>query len=162
MQAFVLHIGFNRAWTTNLPEMQGTPQILTGSLTAVAVGTNVDNVSSFPPFDATSMHQSIAGLLPWLHNLMRMSDGTYTVRLFDYQTPTYLTVDRWLPTDSSGKLAYSLSGTSIANNTIPLWPALLEKALNSSTAHRKCRTLEADWIPGRLSEQALSIAWGAI
>jgi hypothetical protein len=59
-------------------------------------------------------------------------DGTYTVRFFNNGVADYVTVDRLLPTDATGRRAYAGFGT--VPNT-ELWVALAEKAyaqLNAS------------------------------
>ena len=75
------------------------------------------------------------------------SDGTYTVRFYagalgsffsnglfssgfrsGSGTPDYVTVNRRLPADAIGRLAYSGFGQSIASATTTLWIALAEKA----------------------------------
>ena len=55
-------------------------------------------------------------------------DGTYTIRFYNNGTPAYVTVDRYLPTDSSGRPVYAWFGSNYANTTNELWVALAEKA----------------------------------
>lgn len=55
-------------------------------------------------------------------------DNTWTVRLYHNGTPDYLTVDRMLPTNSSGHLVYSNAGASATSSGNELWMALAEKA----------------------------------
>ncbi|HEY1381223.1 MAG TPA: C2 family cysteine protease [Gemmataceae bacterium] len=55
-------------------------------------------------------------------------DGTFTVRFFDGGTAKYVTVDRYLPTDSSGRLVYDGFGATASNTGNELWAALAEKA----------------------------------
>jgi Calpain family cysteine protease/Bacterial pre-peptidase C-terminal domain len=51
-------------------------------------------------------------------------DGTFTVRFYHNKTAEYVTVDRYLPTNSSGSLVYANKGGS----SNELWVALAEKA----------------------------------
>jgi hypothetical protein len=55
-------------------------------------------------------------------------DGTWTVRFFRNGTPQYVTVDRYLPATSDGKLHYAGIGASIGDPNTRLWAPLLEKA----------------------------------
>jgi hypothetical protein len=56
------------------------------------------------------------------------SDGTVTVRFYRNGVAKYVTVDRMLPTDSSGKLVYAGFGASASNTSNELWVVLAEKA----------------------------------
>ena len=55
-------------------------------------------------------------------------DGTWTVRFFYNGTADYVTVDRMLPTTSSGYAAYASFGGTNTNTSNELWVALAEKA----------------------------------
>lgn len=55
-------------------------------------------------------------------------DGTFTVRFYSNGTADYVTVDRMLPTSSSGYAAYASFGGSATNTGNELWVALAEKA----------------------------------
>jgi hypothetical protein len=55
-------------------------------------------------------------------------DGTFTVRFYANGTADYVTVDRMLPTTSSGYAAYASFGGSATNTGNELWVALAEKA----------------------------------
>ncbi|MFN6096546.1 MAG: CARDB domain-containing protein [Dolichospermum sp.] len=55
-------------------------------------------------------------------------DNTYTVRFFNNGVANYVTVDNYLPTNSSGSLIYASSGQSYNNSNNELWVALAEKA----------------------------------
>ncbi|MCF2149337.1 C2 family cysteine protease [Desmonostoc muscorum LEGE 12446] len=55
-------------------------------------------------------------------------DNTYTVRFFNNGVANYVTVDKYLPTDSFGQLVYASSGQSYNDSTNELWVALAEKA----------------------------------
>ncbi|MBF2064256.1 MAG: peptidase [Calothrix sp. C42_A2020_038] len=55
-------------------------------------------------------------------------DNTFTVRFFKNQVADYVTVDRYLPVDLSGKFVYASKGSSYDNPTNELWVALAEKA----------------------------------
>jgi hypothetical protein len=55
-------------------------------------------------------------------------DGTFTVRFFNAGTAKYVTVDRMLPTNSSGALIYDGAGSSASDSKNELWVALAEKA----------------------------------
>ncbi len=55
-------------------------------------------------------------------------DNTWTVRFKNGAAWDYVTVDRFLPTNSSGYLAYASSGSLFSNAANELWVALAEKA----------------------------------
>ncbi len=55
-------------------------------------------------------------------------DGTYTVQFIHGSTPTYVTVDSKLPTNSSGELVFDGMGQMANNSGNELWVALAEKA----------------------------------
>jgi hypothetical protein len=98
-------------------------------------------------------------------------DGTFTVKLFQEDQPMYVTVDRYLPVDSSGKLVYAQVGAQAASPSTILWPALLEKAvaqaavsgwlpqLNDNTAN-SYRSIHARAGNALWSGQALGILTG--
>jgi hypothetical protein len=54
-------------------------------------------------------------------------DGTYTLKFFNNGQATYVTVDAYLPTDSSGRLIYAGLGMVYNNAGNELWTALAEK-----------------------------------
>lgn len=56
------------------------------------------------------------------------SDGTVTVRFFQNGRADFVTVNRSLPTNSWGGLAYNGFGRSVTNASTPLWLTLAEKA----------------------------------
>jgi Calpain family cysteine protease len=56
------------------------------------------------------------------------NDNTYTVRFYNNGVADYVTVDKYLPTDSSGRFVYANLGNSDNNNNNELWVALAEKA----------------------------------
>jgi hypothetical protein len=55
-------------------------------------------------------------------------DGTYTVKFYNHGQANYVTVDSFLPTDSSGRLIYAGLGMVYNNTSNELWTALAEKA----------------------------------
>ncbi len=55
-------------------------------------------------------------------------DGTFAVRFFHNGKPTYVTVDRTVPTDRSGHYVYANFQASVGNPANKLWVALAEKA----------------------------------
>jgi hypothetical protein len=55
-------------------------------------------------------------------------DGTYTVKFYNYGQAEYVTVDSYLPTNTSGNLFYAGRGQNYANASNELWTALAEKA----------------------------------
>jgi len=55
-------------------------------------------------------------------------DGTYTVRYYNGTSAEYVTVDSYLPTNSSGKLIYAGLGLAYNNSSNELWVPLAEKA----------------------------------
>jgi hypothetical protein len=55
-------------------------------------------------------------------------DNTWTVRFRNGANWDYVTVDRFLATNSSGTLVYASSGSNFANASNELWVALAEKA----------------------------------
>lgn len=62
-------------------------------------------------------------------------DNTFTVRFFNQGVADYVTVDRYLPVDSSGRFTYASQGGYYNRTSTELWVALAEKAyaqVNSS------------------------------
>jgi uncharacterized protein with LGFP repeats len=60
-------------------------------------------------------------------------DDTYTIRFFREGQAEYVTVDRFLPTNSEGALVFALGGRAASLSAVdaavsPLWFALIEKA----------------------------------
>lgn len=55
-------------------------------------------------------------------------DGTYTVRFYNNGKADYVTVDSYLPTDSSGRFVFANMGEYASNPYNKLWVALAEKA----------------------------------
>ncbi len=55
-------------------------------------------------------------------------DNTFTVRFYQNQTADYVTVDRYVPTNSSGSFVYASKGSLYNNPSNELWVALAEKA----------------------------------
>ncbi|MFO0955989.1 MAG: PKD domain-containing protein [Isosphaeraceae bacterium] len=55
-------------------------------------------------------------------------DHTYTVRFFADGSPEYVTVDRYLPVDSYGRLVFANMGASASSGSGELWMPLIEKA----------------------------------
>ncbi|MBW4511829.1 MAG: hypothetical protein KME64_35805 [Scytonematopsis contorta HA4267-MV1] len=51
-------------------------------------------------------------------------DDTYTVRFLNNGVADYVTVDRFLPADASGKLVYARKGDFVNNPSNELWVAL--------------------------------------
>ena len=80
-------------------------------------------------------------------------DNTYTVRFFNNGVADYVTVDRYLPTDSLGKLAYANRGLHYNSNSNELWVALAEKAY--------AQINEAGWIgqDGNNSYPGIEYGW---
>ncbi|HEY4232119.1 MAG TPA: SdrD B-like domain-containing protein [Lacipirellulaceae bacterium] len=54
-------------------------------------------------------------------------DGTYTVKFFNSGQPVYVTVDSYLPTDTSGRAIYAGPNMVYTNAGNELWVALAEK-----------------------------------
>lgn len=55
-------------------------------------------------------------------------DNTFTVKFLKNGVNDYVTVDRYLPTDSNGKFVYASYGSNYTNTSNELWVALAEKA----------------------------------
>ena len=55
-------------------------------------------------------------------------DGTFTVRFYSKGVADYVTVDKSLPSNSSGRLVYANMGRSYTDASNELWIPLLEKA----------------------------------
>ena len=55
-------------------------------------------------------------------------DQTWTVRFYVNGQPTYVTVDRYLPTNGAGQYIYANMGQAVNNPKQALWVALAEKA----------------------------------
>lgn len=87
-------------------------------------------------------------------------DGTFTVRFFNNGTPDYVTVDRALPVNSSGRFVFANMGGTASSSSNELWVALAEKAY--------CQINESGWLraggilPGNgvNSYQATAGGWG--
>ena len=76
-------------------------------------------------------------------------DKTYTVRFDKRGTYDYVTVDRWLPTTSSGKAIYaSWGGGHYTDTTNELWVALAEKAY--------AQIHESGWLKGPASDDHIN------
>ncbi|MFZ4640777.1 MAG: pre-peptidase C-terminal domain-containing protein [Nodosilinea sp.] len=83
-------------------------------------------------------------------------DNSFTVRFFNNGVADYLTVDRYLPTTSSGYRAYAgWGGGSISSSSNELWVALAEKAYaqlaqsgwsRSSTSNNAYADIEGGWM----------------
>jgi hypothetical protein len=74
---------------------------------------------------ATAIHSSST----IAHMFIDNGDNTFTVRFQRNQaTADYVTVDKYLPTNSSGSLVYASKGNSYNNPDNELWVALAEKA----------------------------------
>ncbi|XGB43602.1 MAG: C2 family cysteine protease [Nodosilinea sp. LVE1205-7] len=83
-------------------------------------------------------------------------DNTFTVRFFNNGAADYLTVDRYLPTNSAGYRAYAgWGGGPISSSSNELWVALAEKAYaqlaqsgwsRSSTANNAYGDIEGGWM----------------
>jgi hypothetical protein len=55
-------------------------------------------------------------------------DGTFTVRFYNNGVADYVTVDRYLPTTSDGRIIFAGMGKLASSTTNELWVALAEKA----------------------------------
>lgn len=55
-------------------------------------------------------------------------DGTFAVRFFHSGVADYVTVDSYLPTDSSGRLIFAGMGNQASSTSNELWVSLAEKA----------------------------------
>ena len=72
----------------------------------------------------------------WIsNNFIDNGDGTYTVRLYTSispttgtASPTYVTVNRFLPEDAAGNFVYANQGGSLKDPNAQLWVPLYEKA----------------------------------
>jgi hypothetical protein len=82
-------------------------------------------------------------------------DGTFTVRFYNNSVADYLTVDRFLPSDSNGRLVYASAGSSATNTGNELWVALAEKAYaqiaesgwsRGSTSTNSYAAIEGGWM----------------
>ena len=87
-------------------------------------------------------------------------DGTFTVRFFRNGASEYVTVDRYLPVDSAGRLICDGMGRSVRDNNQNLWAQLAEKAY--------AQINESGWLNrptgtnGRNSYDAISGGWGNV
>ncbi len=80
-------------------------------------------------------------------------DNTYTVRFFNNGIAQYVTVDNYLPTNSTGRLIYSSAGNAFNDSTNELWVALAEKAY--------AQLAESGWSrPGEVKNAYTSIEGG--
>lgn len=85
--------------------------------------------------------------------LIDNGDNTFTVRFYHNGAADYVTVDRYLPVDSSGRLVFANMGSSYTNAGNELWVPLIEKAYAQAN--------EMKWIgqDGTNSYQGISGGW---
>ena len=91
-------------------------------------------------------------------------DNTFTVRFYRNGVADYVTVDRYLPTNLSGRAAYAgWGGSSYTSTTNELWVALAEKAYaqlaesgwsRSSTSTNSYAAIEGGWMGAVISQVA--------
>jgi hypothetical protein len=91
-------------------------------------------------------------------------DNTFTVRFYRNGVADYVTVDRYLPTNLSGRAAYAgWGGSSYTSTTNELWVALAEKAYaqlaesgwsRSSTSTNSYAAIEGGWMGSVISQVA--------
>ncbi|MBO1043532.1 hypothetical protein A2T80_005915 [Aphanizomenon flos-aquae UKL13-PB] len=91
-------------------------------------------------------------------------DNTFTVRFYRNGVADYVTVDRYLPTNLSGRAAYAgWGGSSYTSTTNELWVALAEKAYaqlaesgwsRSSTSNNSYADIEGGWMSSVISQVA--------
>jgi hypothetical protein len=81
-------------------------------------------------------------------------DGTFTVRFMENGTPTYVTVDRYLPVDSKGQLPYAHTLRQASTPGDKLWVALAEKAYAQLAESGWSRPYDV-----RNAYDALSVGW---
>jgi hypothetical protein len=89
-------------------------------------------------------------------------DGTFAVRFFNNGVADYVTVDKYLPTDSSGRLVYAGIGTTASKSTNELWVALAEKAYaqlaesgwsrSSSDSTNSYSAIEGGWMDAAMRQ----------
>lgn len=99
-------------------------------------------------------------------------DNTWTVRFKNGANWDYVTVDRYLPTNSSGNLVYASQGRNFANTANELWVALAERAYaqigESGWTRGTSRTnsyasIEGGWMTYVITQvTGLSSQWGSI
>ena len=81
-------------------------------------------------------------------------DNTYTVRFYNNGVADYVTVDRYLPTWSSGNRVYAdWGGGSYNESDNELWVALVEKAY--------AQINESGWIGQDGTNSYVGIGWGS-
>jgi hypothetical protein len=101
-----------------------------------------------------------------IQNMFRdNNDGTWTVRFYSGSIANYVTVDRMLPTDSSGALVYADYGMMNNDTTNTLWIALAEKAytqfeeiVQGGGYGTNCYSLIEGGIPGTVYNNVLGYA----
>ncbi len=96
-------------------------------------------------------------------------DNTWTVRFNKSGIWDYVTVDRYLPTNSSGSLVYASQGSNFANNANELWVALAEKAYaqigesgwtRGTTRTNSYSSIEAGWMSYVINQvTGLNTSW---
>ena len=101
----------------------------------------------------------------YIQNMFRDNgDNTFTVRFYNNGVADYVTVDRYLPTNLSGRAAYAgWGGSSYTSTTNELWVALAEKAYaqlaesgwsRSSTSTNSYAAIEGGWMGAVISQVA--------
>lgn len=124
-----------------------TYQYAQGSLFGTKNLVNAQDVrAGFPNLVNTNIFAGMATVAQNDPNVIRNlfinnGDGTFTVKLMVDNQARYVTVDRYLPVDTQGKLVYGRLGAAANSTTNVLWPALLEKAF--------AQAAESGWMPQR-------------
>ena len=98
-------------------------------------------------------------------------DNTFTVRFFNNGVADYVTVYRFLPTNSSGNLVYAGAGANATNTANELWVALAEKAYaqlaesgwSRGSATNSYAAIEGGWMDNVMKQvTALNVSEGSI
>ena len=143
---------------TARPVASGTYSYVSGSL--FQNGLSADDVDQGAVGDCyyVATLASIAQEKPdYIQNMFRDNgDNTFTVRFYNNGVADYVTVDRYLPTNLSGRAAYAgWGGSSYTSTTNELWVALAEKAYaqlaesgwsRSSTSTNSYAAISGGWM----------------
>jgi hypothetical protein len=151
---------------TDRPDADYAYQYVSGSLFQNGLSANDIDQGALGDCYYVATLASIAQEKPdYIQNMFTDNgDNTFTVRFYRNGVADYVTVDRYLPTNLSGRAAYAgWGGSSYTSTTNELWVALAEKAYaqlaesgwsRSSTSNNSYADIEGGWMSSVISQVA--------
>jgi hypothetical protein len=151
---------------TDRPDADYAYQYVSGSLFQNGLSANDIDQGALGDCYYVATLASIAQEKPdYIQNMFTDNgDNTFTVRFYRNGVADYVTVDRYLPTNLSGRAAYAgWGGSSYTSTTNELWVALAEKAYaqlaesgwsRSSTSTNSYADIEGGWMSSVISQVA--------